>query len=490
MHHFALIDARLLEDAQLLRRQVEPLSLKAASVVAPGQAYGTVLRRPEGDWWMYYLHGRDDRTGPRKLDRFRYRECLAVSDDGLRWTLPRLGLVDEEGSRGPHVAADADRANNVVMGIEYHDGLGNDLTGLSGPEGFCVLDAQQHDLPHVRGRYTALFLASPGDRVGGISLAHSDDGLTWTGYPENPIIPGWHDTAACFYFDPRPSVRRYVLYTRPPVYAGPHGANRKIARAESTDLVEWSEPCVALDTDEFDAPGTEVFNEGSGGTVRGRNRQWYGITAFPRHDLTLGLGWLYDVPSGRIVVELVHSYDGVEWRREPRREPLIDDGRPNGLAGSMFITSSNPPIAVGEEEWVYCSSTRRNHHAPREPGQPPDCDIHVLAQRRDRWIGYAADEREGALLTRPMAWRGGRLALNARIERDGEVRVSLHDAAGEPLRSLHLDEFVALRGPMDGVSLPVLAGPGPKSVLKLPTRGPVRLRVALRRATLFGWSWS
>jgi hypothetical protein len=44
---------------------------------------------------------------------------------------------------------------------------------------------------------------------------------------------------------------------RPPYYAGPHGANRKVARAESADLIHWSVPQVVLDTDALDSPAAD-----------------------------------------------------------------------------------------------------------------------------------------------------------------------------------------------------------------------------------------
>ncbi len=191
---FALIDARHVEDTYLLKRCGGTPALRCPDpILEPAQAYGTVLRETNGAWRMYYLHGRFKKDPSRPQDNLGYIMRLALSNDGISWSKPDLG---PEG-------ADESGDNNVIMGKHYVDARGQDLTGNTGPEGFCILDAEQQTLPHVRGRYTCLFLAGPSDRYGGLCLAHSDNGIRWHGYPENPLIPGWHDTSACMFYDPR-----------------------------------------------------------------------------------------------------------------------------------------------------------------------------------------------------------------------------------------------------------------------------------------------
>ena len=472
----ALLDARAIEDTHLLERAVEPPRLRHPEpLIAPGQAYGSVLREADGDWRMYYLHGRFKADPLRPQDNLGYVTRLARSRDGLRWQTPNVGTVTLDGSTD----------NNGVMGRAYIDAAGQDLTGRTGPEGFCVLDAAQQELPHVRGRYTCLFLAGPSDRYGGLGLAHSEDGIHWHGYPENPLLPGWLDTAACFFFDAR--IGRYVIYTRPSILAGPHGANRKIARSESGDLVNWSTPRTVLDTDARDAPVERLEQRET--TVRGRDRQWYGITAFPRQALTVGLGWLYDVIFGHIALELLHSYDGIDWRREATREPWIADGQAHGLDGHMYIPMSTPPLAVGDEMWFFVSAANRTHHQPATDDRVPT-RIHLFALPRDRWVSYGTrSDREGMLLSAPFTWRGGRLFLNAAIEAGGAIEVAVCDVAGYPLAGCDLDRINPLTGPADGVDLPVGHwGELDKRVLSLPAPGPVRLKFTLRRARLYGWT--
>jgi hypothetical protein len=116
-------------------------------------------------------------------------------------------------------------------------------------------------------------------------------------------------------------------------------------------------------------------------------------------------------------------------------------------------------------------------------------DLHVLAIKRDRWVGYEAGEHEGEFLTTPFTFEGGSpLCVNAQIGPNGYINVTAEDQWGRPIKDLHLDEIEPLKGPIDAVDVPVLFGPGPKSVWKLPPVGPIRLRMRMKNATLFGWS--
>jgi len=199
-----------------------------------------------------------------------------------------------------------------------------------------------------------------------------------------------------------------------------------MARAESDDLLHWSVPEVVLDTDEADAPAFEAFEEDAR-PPRGRKRQFYGMTVFPYADLYIGLAWVYDVPAKGIWVELVHSSDGIRWQREVLRQPYIADGVPQGIKGRMAVTTASPPIPVGDELWLYASVTDREHGAPMTEASFDDLGIMLLSVARDRWVSYDAGEHEGELLSRPFSWDGGRLFLNAVIEREGQIAVSFCD---------------------------------------------------------------
>lgn len=487
IRRYGLVDERWVEDTLHLRRELGPIALKQPEpVIAEGQAYGSVLRDADGTWRMYYtrfttLDPKVDVVGCETPLRY------ATSNDGLNWTLPALDLVPYRGLRG----------HNVLIGHHQQDAAGRYLTGYGGLSGWCILDATRTPHPAARARYTALYQASPVDTYGGICLATSEDGLTWSAYPENPVIPGSQDTQNCLLYDP--ARQEYVVYQRPTIHCGmDRHANRKMARLASTDLVNWGLSRVCLDTDELDAPGVAVFDEPGMRGARGRNRQFQGLTPWLENGCYLGLAWLYDAVAGTFQLELVHSPDGCTWLREALRQPLLADGQPAGFAGKLPVPMGSPPVTVDDEQYIYVSNTPYGHHEIAVNESAGDRalakrlleteSIYCLAIARDRWIGYTAGESEGELLTTPLDWQGGLLRLNLNVPAGGELRVSVEDRWGRPVPDFHLDEIPPIAGPLDATDHPLTFGPGPKTIVKLPPIGPIRLRFRLRQATLYGFS--
>ncbi|NQU09668.1 hypothetical protein HQ590_02670 [bacterium] len=499
MRTFSLIDERLVEDTLFLKRTLGTPALKRREPCIPNcEAFGGVFRDPTtGIFRAWYSRptARDPKVDVVGMDSI---QCYAESRDGLHFEFPKLGLVEEKGSKD----------NNIVISHHQRDRNGRYLTGYGGVAGFSILDAALTPHPAARARYTALYHASFTDTYGGIGLCYSDDGLRWTAYDENPVIPGSQDTQNCLLYDP--ALGRYVCYMRPTIHTGYEShANRKIARCESADLIHWTPSRVCLDTDERDAPAHNAFDEpGMGGYVRGRDKQFQGIAPFLYNGLYIAHTWFYDVIEAWFADELIHSSDGIDWKREPQREFFVANGRPAGFDHKLLVPMASPPVPVGDELYFYTSGTPYNHHeiAANEFSKDRSkinamlerWDCYAMALKRDRWIGYEApvpgtqgfaQDREAELLTTPFDWEGGSaLCLNANIEPGGYLKVEFEDRWARPIRDLHLDEILPIEGPVDGVDIPVLFGPGPKSIVKLPPVGPVRLRLRMKRATLYGFS--
>lgn len=485
---FALVDDRLVEDSLFLRRSLGQATLRQPDpILRKAEAFGSVLRDHEGQWRMWYCWN-IARDPAKHLVEIDATECLALSRDGVNWEYPNWGVVEEGGSK----------QNSAVLGPHFTDRNGRSVTGYGGPAGFCVIDAQTHPHPAARGRFTAMFHASPSDTIGGICLAYSDDGVHWTAYPENPVNVGSQDTQNCFFYDTR--IGKYVCYQRPTIHCGVEAhANRRIARVVSDDLVNWSVSRMVLDTDERDAPAFDAFDEPGMRGPRGRDKQFQGITVFPYNDTYLGFAWFYDVIQATFAIELVHSDDGIAWKREALREPLIADGNPPGFDGKLIVPIASPPVPVGDELYLYMSTTPYDHHAialmlEKAVGEERKeilerNDLRLLSIKRDRFVCYEAGSRRGELLTAPIDWKGdGKLLLNASVEPGGSITVSFEDQWARPIRDWHLDEIPVITGPLDATDHVLTFGPGPKSIIKLPPVGPIRMRFFLERAKLYGWT--
>ena len=180
--------------------------------------------------------------------------CYATSKDGLHWDKPKLGLVEYRGSR----------ENNLIFGrarmptkeeIEIDPTLGGASTGCF--EGAWVMKDPVEKDPAKR--YKMLFRGPP--KLAGFMVngAYSGDGLHWTFYDDNPIIPMRSDTANNVFWDPR--IDRYVVITRlfsalgefePSSDPTKSGHLRIVGRTESRDFENWTPAQVLLIPDERD----------------------------------------------------------------------------------------------------------------------------------------------------------------------------------------------------------------------------------------------
>ncbi len=486
------IDERWVEHTYFLTRKVtQPERFLDEPVIgeSPATSKGTVLPTDDGVVMWYASPHRVELPGALYQHCTRY----AVSRDGHAFELPSLGLREHEGTK----------QNNIILKHDETDEDGRPLNGAGGCSGFCVLDAAIQSVPHARGRYTAMFNTRLPGRPGGLCLAYSDDGLRWKAYPENPVRVGSSDTYNNFFFDERLS--RYVAYIRPRIHAGPSRVNRLVGRIESEDMVHWGNDRVVLDTDERDAPAQGTINIGKDtlGYPRGRDKQFYGLTVTPHQDLYLGFASFYDVVPGTMWSELVHSYDGVHWRREPKRDPFIPLG-PEGAwdCGMVFFISAGSPVPIGDYWYIYYTGTNWDHHfqirSMKEKGRLRM--IGAVRLKRGRLVGYETGRVEetghesngaravppdradkGDLLTRPFEMGGSALFLNADAK-SGSVVVEICDATGQPLPGLSQKEAIPIRE--DGLRLPV-SFQGGASVAKLRGQS-VRLRIHLVRASVYG----
>jgi len=478
---YEFLDPRIVEHTYFLERTVSEVQRPLPGPIFRDSDVGTVLPKPECGLRMWYL-----RLVPRPgAQDFNYVLCYAESDNGLsNWRLPELGLKEIDGNN----------RNNVLILPNDCDAKGRPLTGFYGPGDFCVLDAKLTPHPKARARYTALYLTNVPSN-GGLHAVYSEDGLRWLAYPENPVYRGWPDTANNIFYDRR--LGRYVLYLRPSerLHAGPPDVNRLVSRAESDDLVHWHGERVVLDTDAHDAPAAGTIKDGGPGGryPRGRDRQFYGMIVKPYADLYLGLAPVLDAVSGADWVEMLYSFDGIQWQREAERKPFLRgiEGQWDGTA--IYFTAASAPIQVKDELLFYYGGTNTPHicdskeflgwleglrtHKPTSYVR----GVGLATLPRGRLVGYVAKQAPGELLTRPFRLSGPKLTLNADVAK-GEVKAGLADEGGAPIGGLTAQDAEPIRG--DGLDLP-LQWKGDRTLDHLVGKT-VRLRITAKNAALYG----
>ena len=535
------LDQRWVEDTHCLTRKLnqaellpEP-ALRHDNVNCPLNAAGTVLRQDDGTFAFYYqtvprckpfsLPEDTPASVRKKWDEYRgtlYKYFLhyATSKDGIHWDLPTLGLrksypmtpaaeiVFTESEDGMVMQWLDDTNNNILLGLDETDASGHRLTGTSGVGGgFCIIDAKQTPHPAARARYTALY------QNGGLCLACSDDGVQWTAYPENPIRVGQSgDTYNTLMYDPRRE--EYAMFCRPKWSRGGPDP-RAVARIPSQDLIHWGPERIILQTDDCDAPahGRRQVGDVTDASIytRGRELQFYGFTPTMYQDLYIGFAVVFDTYASRSWIELVHSYDGIEWRREPRREPFISSVPESWNAGGLYFIAKGSPLSVDGYLYFYATAVNTLHgwHVVAMKDKGRIRWIAAARIRSGRFIGYAtgvdtAFSRpdtpkrrippywldRGMLMTRPFRLNCEHIFLNAKVEAGGSIAVEILSALDAPPASdlaARLEPYRREKAnpvPVgDMLRSPVTFRDAELSALHGET---VRLRMHLQKATVYG----
>jgi len=330
--------------------------------------------------------------------------CYSVSDDGIDWKKPELGLVDYWGSR----------KNNLIKG----------------PFGEVIKDLREGEGSR---RFKSLGdCGSDPKSPAGLCLSASPDGLHWNSYPENPLFGdlaaessgthkgigarhgafGWDDT-----------IGKYVAFI------SPSAVFRTIGRSVSDDFIHWSLPSpILVASDEYPA-----------------GSQFYRLSVFKDRSIYFGLLSVYHPNSRMVDVELTYSRDAIAWRHVKKGHAVLTYGLPDSFDSHAVYALK--PLVTLDKIWVYYSAYNGSYALASFEAQLPASpnsirDLPQLKGRRgygglaislrDRFVSLEAGSAKAEVITKPFHLKGRRLYLNA-DSTDGEIRVELLDMSGEPL---------------------------------------------------------
>ena len=471
-----------------------------------------VVRDSDGRFHLYYRFLWEDPSvrdlhegiGNDKAHWFRRTVGYAVSDDGIRWSKPVLGLFD-----GPTGFRPAPRE-------KWKDGVFQEPTGSSLQNNFgCpinqvqdlgqfggVSDPQQRYLVNVIYRADShnfaditdaglYFAADVPDVVGNANWRSS---LTpvWEGPRRGPRGEATHVAG----YDRTDHEWWVCTQSRFGAWAG-EDVGRTISRFASPDLMNWGdeqpvlkplpdEPRRQLDWVEY--MDISAFRAGSA---------WIGQLVIFHSDRSSVQYQMPDPRTGKpngvwrkgtTDVQLMVSRDaGHSWQRVGPREAWIPfHPEEDGYDRLVF---SGTPVRVGDELWLYYMCFDGDHLNWNNDGTTYYKDrtrIGRIARATLRWDGYASlrpVERKGTLVTRPLASEHRRLLLNAETG-NGSVRVAVLDHDGRVIPGFALDECVPVTG--DGLAQQVRW----RNVAELPASSPerpLRLQFELVGADLYGF---
>lgn len=315
---------------------------------------------------------------------------------------------------------------------------------------------------------------------GGLQVAASPDGISWAPLADGVVLPVHHDITA---IDWDPIRERYMALLSVNVAVGSLKGLRMPHESVSTDLVKWKTPpwwIVGPDSKAAIEKGETQFYGMSAVVARGS--LLVSMVKVLRDDLNCEPGKkaaeLHDAQrpfAGLGYTVLAWSQDGEHWKRET--EPFLDRN-PQPGTWDRAMTWIDDQIVVGDFTYFYYGGYRWGHKAERFTER----QIGFAHMPRDRYVGLAAGENSGRLLTRTATMRSADMTVNARVDPDGgELSVRIVDEQGRPRAGFDWEACRPIKG--DRVNHPI-AWKGENRVLRDEV---VRFEFRLKRGTLYSF---
>jgi hypothetical protein len=357
--------------------------------------------------------------------------CVAESTDGIRFTRPKLGLIEAGGTKD----------NNVIWrGVESHN---------FSP----FLDANPATKPDER--YKALGgVKMPGknwhqgETPGGLYSFASADGIHWKKMKDTPVITkGAFDSQNLAFFDTTRS--RYACFSR--IFSN---KVRAVQSCTSTDFLTWSDGIPHKY-----AEGVPMEHFYTSATVPCPTAPHL-FLSFPKRFVTTRKKVPEHEGPGVSDAVFMSSRDGTHWDR-PFLEAWVRPGPDLKNWTDRNNMTANGIIADDTEWSLYISEHYR--HA--------DHRIRRLSVRKQGFTSMHADAKGGEFTTHPLKFTGNKLVLNYSTSAAGSIQIDALDDSGKVLATmpeLYGDDFEA-----NALDVSKLAGQS------------IRLRVKMKDADLY-----
>ena len=377
--------------------------------------------------------------------------CLATSEDGIRWERPTLGLVEYQGST----------KNNIL------------------PESSCMPHFIQdlHEKDPSR-RYKGLIRTGTTETLGmQFDLYYSADGFTWTPFEDNPVIntaPKVGRWGPTIFMGWDPIRQVYAVHMENCLHQRCPLGKRLIGRAESADMIHWSSAETIIIPDELDTADTE----------------FYAMPAVVYENIYVGLLWIFRTTSTTHHPQIVFSRDGIRYNRG-YREAYI----PRGAKGDFDSESIYAMTPVVHEDRILAYYTGTNWRSPETLlalGEKATAACGLAVTPLDGFVSLdGARVSSSEVVTRAFSFSGSRLHFNltAALQQWGagpcDVRAEILGPNHEPLPGLSLECADPIT--TSGVDH-VVSWQGKSNLEELSGRT-IRLRICFRNAKLYSFQF-
>lgn len=307
--------------------------------------------------------------------------CYAISQDGIQWEKPELGLVEYENSK----------ANNILW--RGSGGIGEHWQGPHGSGIFKDLREKDPDR-----RYKTILKSEI------ISVAFSADGIHWgqpIACPDADVAGDTHNNALW-----APTLNKYVGFTR----SWGEEKGRQVVRIESDDFIHWTQAKLVLE-------GID------------KNHQTYAMPVFYYGGVYLGLVMIHDQKADRVWTELTWSPDTKTWNRVCPGTPLIpcSDTVLDYDYGCVYACAY--PIFLKDEIRLYYGGSDYLHSGWRNGS------FCLATLRPDGFAGYEPKSKgkSAVITTAVIPYDGQNFRITADVQKHGWVKTEILDKNGKRL---------------------------------------------------------
>lgn len=393
----------------------------------------------DGSRILLYYSGRPANVADESQEQVT---CLALSDDGINFVRPELGLYEYQGSKKNNIIWRGTPSHNFTPFIDDNPAAPED-------QRFKALAY------HVNGK--------------GLGAYASPDGVHWRILTDERIITqGGFDSQNLAFWDPLRGVyAAYCRRCRNQLPGRTFSGTRDIITCTSEDFIHWTEPRYIEYTD---SRVYELYTN----AIRPYYRAPHIYLGTPARFFPARRKVAAHPHSGVSDALLMSSRDGLLFDRwseafiRPGPEPEVWTDRNNYPAWGML------ELQPGEIS-IYWGEHNR-HPAKR---------LRRGVIRADGFVSaHVGGADIGELLTRPLIFSGAALEVNYATSAGGAIVFEVCDADGRPLEGLALEDCETLYGNELGH---LVAWRGRTHVLGDLAGQPVRLRARLQDADLFAF---
>lgn len=383
-----------------LELKVHPPRLEPGWVLAPERPWDQCGISPyasfvedQGRFHCWYeCYGNESEMG------IHVNVAYAVSDDGVHWSRPDLGVREYGGSR-----------QNNLTNLGSH-GACVFIDPTAPPEeryktaGLHVVPPETPDPSHDRPQCQSKWWRQVGGAV-------SADGFDWQPLT-TPILPRhFCDTQTVVEYDP--VLQKYVLFTRQKNgLMGRRGVNR----SESADFRSFPPSTPIFESNPLDPVDWDFQSPGY--------HRWPGA-----EHAHLMFPTVFHRASDRMSIHLATSRDGVCWHRPLQRQAWLDPADVHLAEDVMRVHSCHGILRTAPGEWsLYFRPYYHGHNAEKLDRRATGLMRAVC--REDGFVSLSS-EGHGEFWTAPFILDSASISLNLKCAPAGHLRIGVERVLGD-----------------------------------------------------------